>query len=429
MNITQNEKILQVSNETLVVGIDVGSETHYARAFDNRGFEYSKKVFKFSNTESGFAELLAWMNHIKDAQGKKSILPGMEPTGHYWFNLGKHLKDNEINPVLVNPYHVKQSKELDDNSPSKNDRKDPKVIAGLIKDGRYSYPYLPEGVYADLRNASNLRFQLTEELTRTVNRMQRWLNIYFPEYREVYGKPTVVSGMMILRQAPLPDDIVSLGVQEVNQIWRRAKLRSVGLKRATALVEAASRSIGCREGLMAARMEIAILLDEYEAKQAMLEKVMELIEELCRQIAMTEKLLAIKGIGIKTVSGFIAEVGDIGRFSNPKQLQKLAGLAPVENSSGKHRGETRISKRGRKRLRYLLFEAAMSLVAKNDEFRELHRYFTTREENPLKKLQSLMAIACKLIRVFYAILTKGMDYDGLKMLGDIKRPTGYAQTA
>ena len=56
----------------------------------------------------------------------------------------------------------------------------------------------------------------------------------------------------------------------------------------------------------------------------------------------------------------------------------------------------------------------MSLVAKNPEFRELHNYYTTRRLNPLKKMQSLMAIAAKLIRVFYTMLTKGMDYDPKK---------------
>lgn len=101
----------------------------------------------------------------------------------------------------------------------------------------------------------------------------------------------------------------------------------------------------------------------------------------------------------------------------------------VEDSSGKHQGKTRISRRGRKRLRYLLFEVAMSLVGKNPEFRKLHHYYTTRDENPLKKMQSLMAVACKLIRVFYAILTKGVEYDAQKMLSDIKRPTKYAQAA
>ena len=130
----------------------------------------------------------------------------------------------------------------------------------------------------------------------------------------------------------------------------------------------------------------------------------------------------VPSIGLVTVSGFIAEVGDIGRFDNPKQLQKLAGYAIVANDSGKHNGESRISYRGRKRLRYVLYEAAISLIGKNAEFREIHEYYRSRKENPLKKMQSVVAVACKVIRVFYAILTKGVDYDAEKLMRDIRRP-------
>ena len=172
-----------------------------------------------------------------------------------------------------------------------------------------------------------------------------------------------------------------------------------------------------------------MLLEDYESRTARLQEIMTLIEELVKQIPMAEELMKIKGIGIKTVSGFLAEVGDVSRFSNPKELQKLAGLALVENSSGKHKGQTTISRRGRKRLRYLLFEVAMSLTGKNPEFRALHHYYTTRKINPLKKMQSLMAIAGKVIRVFYAMLTKGVVYDPVKMLGDIKRPAEYLAVA
>lgn len=423
---TQNAKIAAITEKTLVVGIDVGSETHYARAFDWRGYEYSKKAFEFSNSEAGFISFQSWMIDLKEKHGKEAVLPGMEPTGHYWLHLGKFLQDNGMKLVHVNPHHVKKSKELDDNNPTKNDRKDPKVIAGLINEGRFSYPYLPEGVYAELRTASNLRFQAQEELTRVQNRMARWFSIYFPEYKDVYGKADAVSGLMVLRQAPLPADIKALGVEGVNKIWRDAKQRGVGIKRAKTLVSAAEHSVGSQEGLTAARMEIKNLLSDYEVYSKRMEELLLLIEELLSEIPYIDKLLEIKGVGIKTVSGFVAEVGDISRFDNPKQLQKLAGYAIVENSSGKHKGETRISRRGRKKLRYLLFEAALSVVGKNREFSELHRYYTTREENPLKKMQSLIAVACKLLRVFYAILTKGVDYDGAKMLGDIRRPAAQA---
>lgn len=69
-----------------------------------------------------------------------------------------------MKPVLVNPHHVKKSKEFDDNNPTKNDRKDPKVIAGLVRERRYMIPYLSGGVYADLRTALNMRFQLQADL-------------------------------------------------------------------------------------------------------------------------------------------------------------------------------------------------------------------------------------------------------------------------
>ncbi len=48
-------------------------------------------------------------------------------------------------------------------------------------------------------------------------------------------------------------------------------------------------------------------------------------------------------------------------------------------------------------------------------------YYTTRANNPLKKKQSVIAISCKLIRVFYAILANGVTYDAQKMLSDIHR--------
>lgn len=156
---TQNAKIASITEKTLIIGIDVGSETHYARAFSWRNYEYSKKPFAFSNDEAGFAAFKEWMDDIAEKLEMEVIIPGMEPTGHYWLNLGAYLQEQGMKPVHVNPHHVKKSKELDDNNPSKNDRKDPKTIAGLVNEGRFSYPYIPTGIYAEIRNLFNLRIQ------------------------------------------------------------------------------------------------------------------------------------------------------------------------------------------------------------------------------------------------------------------------------
>ena len=57
-----------------------------------------------------------------------------------------------------------------------------------------------------------------------------------------------------------------------------------------------------------------------------------------------------------------------------------------------------------------------------EKFKELHMYYTTRADNPLKKMQSLIVIACKLLRIIYTILKNGTVYDPKKMLMDIRRP-------
>ena len=57
-----------------------------------------------------------------------------------------------------------------------------------------------------------------------------------------------------------------------------------------------------------------------------------------------------------------------------------------------------------------------------EEFKLVHEYYTTRAENPLKKMQSLIVIACKILRIVFSILKTGTKYDPQKMLSDIKYP-------
>ena len=420
MNCKLNEKIKQVEETSLVIGIDIGGTTHYARAFDWRKIELAK-VFKFSNTLEGFEALSRWMGNIQALRRKEKVIVGIEPTGHYWFALGQYLQGKGIELVMVNPYAVKQSKELDDNNQTKNDAKDPSVIAKLVIDGRYSIPYVPTGAYADLRIMFSNRTRISREIGTIKNHLARWFAIHFPEYKEVFRDYASKGSLLLLKAAATPNTIVALGAEGINKIWRDAKVRAVGIKRATTLYETAKKSIGQSQGTAAAEVEMKLLLEDYEAKMRQYASIMAALEEAVRRIPGTERLLAIKGIGLVTVAGFLAETGDLGRFESPKQIQKLAGLSLKENSSGQHKGETTISRRGRHGLRNVLFNAVIPLLATNDEFRSLHEYYTTRAENPLKKKQSAIALCGKLIRVFYVVLTKGVVYDGQKMLADIHR--------
>lgn len=420
MKRTQNEKISQIKISTLVVGIDIGKETHFARAFDYRGIELTK-LLKFSNTAEGFELLDRWMRDTCRQQEKTEVIVGLEPTGHYWFTLGDHLKRQGHKLAIVNPFHVKRTKELDDNSPTKNDRKDPKTIAMLVKDGRYREVYIPEDIYQELREAVEERERLQKQLIAIHNRVIRWLDIRFPEFTEVFKKWTGKTALLTLQTFPTPAKVLETGAEEILATWRTVVKRSIGIKKAQALVKAASKSIGRTTGQVASETSLQNLLAEYELYHAQHERLKQLVQELLLQVPNAVKLLGIKGVGLITAATFVGETGDIHRFEHPRQIQKLAGCNLVENSSGKHKGKTTISRRGRKRLRRGLFMTMIAILGKNPEFRELHHRNLTREKNPLNKMQSIIALCGKLIRVFYSILKNGVDYNPEKMMGDIQQ--------
>lgn len=420
MNCTQNERINQVSEQTLVIGVDIASELNYARAFNWRGIEKGK-VFKFFNNLEGFQAFNEWAHQVMSANKLTNLMVAAEPTGHYWFGLADYLKDEKLKLVLVNPFHVNRAKELDDNHPSKTDAKDPKTIAKLVIEGRYMEPYIPEGVYADLRIMYNCRQKVTKAMISLENKLKRWFKIYFPEYLSVFGNLSGQGSKAVLEKAVLPEDIISLGVDGINKLWRERKLRAVGMKRAESLYEAAVKSIGRKEGSVGAKAEFRMLWEDYCHKIEQMEKLHIELESLLHKVPQAEEVLKMKGIGVVSVAGFFAEVGDLRRFESPKQIQKLAGLAIRENSSGKHKGQTTISKRGRARLRAVLFNAAIALVGRNGAFKSIHEYYIGRKVNPLKKKQSIVAVSCKLIRIIYVICRHKEGYDEAKMLRDIRR--------
>jgi len=420
---SKNDKLSFISDDMLIVGCDIGSETHYARAIDTRGRELSKKPLAFDNNEEGFQKAKDWAVNLAACNEKKQIVLGLEPTGHYWFALATWMVSNGISVVQVNPYAVKQTKELEDNSQLKDDTKDPKLIANLVKDGNYGMPYLPEKLYADLRRFSMFRDQLSEDRIRHINRLHREMKIYFPEYKDAFGKLDGAFSLELLKKAPFPKDILELGTDGVRKIWHEAKLRGRGYSKANEIVRLAKGSVGLKDGADVAKEAVRWFAEKIDELSDQLSDIENKLHEKCREIPHAENILEIPGIGETILAGILAEMGDINRFDDVKEIQKLSGLGLVACSSGKHKGETKISHRGRKRLRYWLFQAAKSAVSHANEFKRLHAYYTTRSGNPLKKMQSLIVIACKILRVIYAILKKGIRYEPEKMLKEIRFPS------
>ena len=411
-----------------MIGVDIAKKKHYARAFDFRGMELDK-VIKFKATSGGFESFIKWTQRVAETHGKKKIVIGIEPTGHYWYTFGWAVIDRGLTLVQVNPYHVKKSKELDDNTPSKSDYKDPKTIAFLVKDGRYQIPYMPDGKYAELRKANNLREEWVQKIIKAKNKITRWLDIHFPEFLNAFSSWEGKTALMTLEKIGLPERITALTAEQILCIWRQEVKRGVGIMKAERLLKEARNSVGIKEGAQMAEYEIKLLVREYREIRKVLEDMERMLEENVLTIPGANRFLEIKGVGIKTVAGFFAEIGDIRRFTSAKQIIKLAGLNLKQSSSGQHKGETTISKRGRSRLRALLFRAILPVVATNEVFNKLHHYNIKEKEKPMKKMQSLIALCCRLIRIVYTLITKEQKFDADKLLSDIHRNNTLQEAA
>lgn len=136
---------------------------------------------------------------------------------------------------------------------------------------------------------------------------------------------------------------------------------------------------------------------------------------------MPNKFLELRVVGIITAESFLGEVGDPMRFQNPRQIANYAGYNLVEDSSGKSKSGTCISKRGRKQLRSILYQMAFTMVHGNLEIKELYRYLITRKKNPLKKKQALVVVSKKIITVIYSILKKKTEYVSALVLGTVRK--------
>jgi transposase len=322
--------------------------------------------------------------------------------------------------VTVNPFHVKRAKEFDDNSPTKNDRKDAWVIARRANDGDFFDPYLPEGVYADLRGLTQTRQQHRVKLNQALNQLQAVLDEFFPEFTTVFANPLGQAAMHVLRTHPFPADVLALPTERLASILKEASNRRVGLKRALQLQEAAKDSIGVSEGLQAARLRLRQCLEEVEFWKARLDETEAAMANALQKTGLAPFLLSVPGVGVVTAASLLGEAGDLSRYDDWRQLRKLAGYNLTENSSGQQQSKTHISKRGRPGLRCLLYQAALSLVAKNSQFKALYQYLKTRDQNRLSGKQALVAVACKLLRVLFTLARERRLYDPAKVLGEFR---------
>ncbi|WP_135557782.1 IS110 family RNA-guided transposase [Paenibacillus cymbidii] len=415
MNFNRNEKTNQridrITPQHAVVGIDIAKDSHVAQIADFRGRILTQRPLSFPNTEAGFKRLLQWIQKAGGENGKTAFLVGMEPTGHYWHNLADWLLEQGIEVVLVNPMATHRNKENRDNSPSKNDAKDAVVIADLVCRGCYT-EYAPQApVFDQIKTAMGAREYWVEQSISLGNRIVRWIDLYFPEFRSVFKEWHGDRAIATLKAFALPAALRPLTAEAVVAGWREQGMRRAGgvsgKAKAVALLHAAACSIGKSNTDDAAGRDILRLLAMYEAAQRILEEMQQELEALLAQVPLAKQLRSLHGLGTITIACLLGCAGDLRRYNHGQQLLRRAGLNLAERRSGKYKGQIKISKRGDSMLRKYLYLAVIGLVGQQADFKHWH---ACNQQRGLSKMASIHKLIGKLARIVIGMVQRGETY-------------------
>ncbi|QGG55189.1 IS110 family transposase [Paenibacillus sp. FSL W8-1187] len=407
-----DQRLDQMTEKHVIVGIDIAKDKHAARMTNFRGRTLTPRHYAFTNDAHGFEQLLQWLNQAMQKHCLSTAIVGMEPTGHYWFNLAHWLLERGIKVVLVNPALTRRHKEDRDNSPAKNDPKDALVIADVVTRGYYT-EYTPQDErFGRLKSAVLHRDMLVRNQTQTGNRIVRWIDLYFPEYSTVFKNWDGVRSLATLKSLQLPKELRRWSVDDFIRHWGEQGLQRPGgvsgRKRAAELIQAASGSIGDCRAPEEAILTLSHLLEMYELGKRQIEAVDQRLEELLRDLPQAEQLASLgSGMGPTVQAALLGLAGDLSSYRHGNQLLNRAGLSLATQRSGTYKGQVKLTKRGDSLLRKVLFLAVLCLVKDHPEFKTCHE---RNQAQGMARKKSIICLIGKLARMLVAMANKGERY-------------------
>lgn len=405
MKQSKTKKLRTVNDKTMIVAVDIGKSIHHGYFRSGNGQDI--KVFPFYNSQESYEGFWIKVLQFKQQNGLEEVVVGFESTGPYAEPLMNFLSKKPVKLVQVNPMHTKRLKELTGNSPNKTDHKDPRVIADIISLGHALTVVVPQGPAAELRRLTQARQRASKNRNAMINQLHHLVFVIFPEFTQAIKKITSKSALYILQNHPSPEDIMELGFEQLQTIL--SKVSSGRLKRdqIQALFEAAGNTAGINDGRRSLLAEIKHLASCIERESEFIDHLEKQMDQYLKQIPYSQNILSIKGIGEVTLAGLIGEVGDFRKFKTIAEIMKLAGLDLYEISSGKHRGQRHISKRGRSYLRKLLFFVAINTIRTKGIMRG---HYMKMVDKGMPKVKAVVAVSRKLLRIIFAMVRNHTTY-------------------
>ena len=380
-----------------LIGVDISKDFFSASGLNAEGKDCFSGTYEMNS--QGFSEFLKRL-FSQDERLDQTIV-AMESTGCYHINLFSFLSSQGLRTAVINPLLISNFAKLSLRK-TKTDKKDALTIARFLLDHHEEISQLPLSQdHQDLRDLSRERESLCHLMAATKVEIKRVLRTIFPELESI-GNLYTRAMLRFLQEYP---SARLVRAAKPRAIAKALKQRSVGNKltlTAEDILKAAQNSVAvvspAKEIIVQGKIATLLHLQER------IGELTKLLTDLCKATRVEDlKILrSIKGIGPNTAVPFLAEAGEVSHYSSSKKIIAYAGIDPSVHQSGKWVGMSKLSKRGNRHLRRVIYLMTASVVSQNAFFKAS---FLKRKREGLAPQKALFATAHKLIRVIFAMLS------------------------
>ena len=388
------------------LAVDVAKDKSMVTLVSSSG-EVLIDPYEVNHSIDGFSNLLNRITSFK----LDNISVIMESTGIYHRPIERFFLENNFKVFVINPIYGRMHKR--NLRKTKTDKEDCFNLVNLFISNTFKEYIKPDQLYLDLNALSRQYFALDELCVNIKNRYRNLLYLCFPEYETIFKGTLMYSNIALefIENYPHADIISNTRIDKLQNFFKKREFRYWKSK-ANLIKEIASKSypsVNENDELVSNLSQMARLVDEY---QKAIDIIKYKITFLSKKSKYFEPINSIYGIGEFTTSIIIAELGDINRFNNIKELTAYCGLDPSIKQSGKSVNvHGPISKSGNKYMRKILYVACSNIIrltaiSKNEN--DIEIYYRKKRNEGKHHYASVVACTTKLLRKILA-LCKQLD--------------------
>ena len=330
----------------------------------------------------------------------------MESTGIYHRPVERYFLENNYNVYTINALYSKMYKR--NLRKTKTDKLDCISLSELFFTTNFKQYIKPDELYLNMNALSRQYFALSDLNSNLKNRYKNLLYLCFPEYELIFKNQAIYSDIALnfISKYPHAEIIANTRIDCLQNFFKQNNFRYWKSKpiKIKDLAKESYPSVSKNDEIVSNLSSISKLIYNYEKE--INELKIKLIN-YAKQSDYFNKINSIFGLGDLTIALIIAELGDINRFNNIKELTAYCGLDPSIKQSGKTINiHGPISKSGNKYMRKILFVSILNIIRLSSlchRENDIEIYYRKKRNEGKHHYAATIACSTKLLRQILAL--------------------------